>query len=60
MNRVGQSDREKSFKLEGVIGVNSRHAARQLLHSSAVIEGELPRCDGDITEAERQADRDKV
>lgn len=40
--------------------VNSRHAARQLLHSGAVVESEVPRRDGDAAEAERQSDRDKV
>lgn len=40
--------------------VNSRHAARQLLHSGAVVEGEVPRRDGDAAEAERQSDRHKV
>lgn len=40
--------------------VNSRHAAGQLLHSSAVVEGEVPRRDGDVAEAERQSDCDKV
>lgn len=39
---------------------NSRHAAGQLLHSGAVVEGEVPRRDGDAAEAERQSDRDKV
>lgn len=40
--------------------VNSRHAAGQLLHSGAVVEGEVPRRDGDVAEAERQSDRDEV
>lgn len=40
--------------------VNSRHAAGQLLHSSAVVEGEVPGRDGDAAEAERQSDRDRV
>lgn len=39
---------------------NSRYAARQLLHSRAVIEGEIPRRDGDVAKAKRQADCDKV
>lgn len=40
--------------------MNSRHAAGQLLHSGAVVEGEVPRRDGDAAEAERQSDRHKV
>lgn len=40
--------------------VDSRHAAGQLLHGGAVVEGEVPRRDGDVAEAERQSDRDKV
>lgn len=40
--------------------VNSRHAAGQLLHSGAVVEGEVPGRDGDAAEAERQSDRDRV
>lgn len=29
----------------------ARHAARQLLNSRTVIEGEVPRCDGDVAKA---------
>lgn len=36
------------------------HAARQLLYSRTIVEGEIPRCDGDVPKAQRQGDCDKV
>lgn len=38
----------------------ARHAARQLLDGRAVVEGEIPGCDGDVAKPERQGDCDEV
>lgn len=45
---------------ELIFSGNSRHAARQLLNSRAVIEGEILRCDDDVAKTKRQGDCDKV
>lgn len=39
---------------------HSRCTARQLLHSGAVVEGEVPRSDGDAAKTQGQADCDVV
>ena len=47
-------------KRDGVCVFNSRHAPRQLLDSSAVVESELVGRDDHVVEAQRQGDRDKI